>query len=323
MPDVTIRPRTVDDDGQIVDIRNRLRPEFPPVTVELHRHFLATLPPGTYHEQWVAERDGRVVGDATLSKDWWAQDPGVYEGQIRVDPDYRGQGIGRHLDQHILPRVSELGIAKLYSYVQEDDEHARQFAERRGFSPTGRSHRMSRLNVHEANLDGYEGLRERLQSDGLRVATVAEFADDQDFLHALYDLDMLSSQDEPSSERRGSIPFDTWLQHAFTGEGSSPTWSWVVLDGKTPVGMAILRRQGDTSAWNSYTGVHRDYRGRGVARALKLETIEWARQNGVDFIYTGNDIANHRMLSINVRLGYKPLPSGIEVVKHLTPLPPR
>ncbi len=69
--------------------------------------------------------------------------------------------------------------------------------------------------------------------------------------------------------------------------------------------------------WNAYTGVDRAYRGRGVARALKLRTIQWARQNNVDFIYTGNDIANQRMLAINVQLGYEPLPGWVEVVKEL------
>jgi GNAT superfamily N-acetyltransferase len=59
------------------------------------------------------------------------------------------------------------------------------------------------------------------------------------------------------------------------------------------------------------------YRGRGIARALKLKTVEWAREHGVEFIFTANDAQNQRMLSINSSLGYRPLPASIDLVKEL------
>jgi GNAT superfamily N-acetyltransferase len=71
------------------------------------------------------------------------------------------------------------------------------------------------------------------------------------------------------------------------------------------------------AAGNGLTAVDADYRGRGIARALKFKTIEWARENGIETIYTENDLENHRMLAINVSLGYKPLPPEVELVKDL------
>ena len=316
----TIRPRVPDDDGQIVAIRNRIDPEYPPQTVEIFRHFASLVPEGMHSEQWVAEQAGRIVGYALLEQAWWSKTPGVFEGKIRVDPPLWSEGIGAQLYDCLLQRVKELDAQKLYSGIREGDDHAERFVSRRGFTPTGRSHRMSRLDVRQANLDGYEGLEEQLVRSGLQVKTVAEIGmDDEGFLHALHDLDSLSARDVPSSEPFEPAPFDIWLRDALTGPGSSPAWSWVALDGKQPVGVAFLRRQGGNAAFNSYTGVHPAYRGRGVARALKQKTIDWARENGVDYIYTGNDVANQRMLSINIRLGYQPLPAGVEVVKQLTP----
>jgi GNAT superfamily N-acetyltransferase len=88
------------------------------------------------------------------------------------------------------------------------------------------------------------------------------------------------------------------------------------MSGPQPIGLAALHLSGH-AAWNAFTGVDRAYRGKGVARALKVRTVEWARQNGVDYIYTGNDEGNKRMLAINVRLGYEPVAASIEVRKEL------
>lgn len=43
MSPITTRPQTQDDDARVVKINNHLFPEFPPMTVDLYRHFI---------EQW-------------------------------------------------------------------------------------------------------------------------------------------------------------------------------------------------------------------------------------------------------------------------------
>ena len=63
----------------------------------------------------------------------------------------------------------------------------------------------------------------------------------------------------------------------------------------------------------------RAFRGRGVARALKLRTVRWAQENEIQFIDTANDAENARMLAINVRMGYKPLPAREEWLKEYPP----
>jgi GNAT superfamily N-acetyltransferase len=90
-----------------------------------------------------------------------------------------------------------------------------------------------------------------------------------------------------------------------------PEWSWVALDGDRPVGVAYVNRVTETSAGNQFTGVHPDYQGRGIARALKMRVVDWARANGVAWLYTGNDATNTRILEINARMGYTPLPAPI------------
>ncbi len=45
--------------------------------------------------------------------------------------------------------------------------------------------------------------------------------------------------------------------------------------------------------------------------------VDWARTSGITWLYTGNDARNTRMLAINARMGYDPLPSVCACVKAL------
>jgi GNAT superfamily N-acetyltransferase len=67
-----------------------------------------------------------------------------------------------------------------------------------------------------------------------------------------------------------------------------------------------------TTAW---TGVAPEARGRGVARALKLETLRQAIELGVDRVRTENDEENAAILHINEELGYKAVPGDRLYVK--------
>jgi len=53
------------------------------------------------------------------------------------------------------------------------------------------------------------------------------------------------------------------------------------------------------------TGVIREYRGRGIATALKLKVIEFGKKNGYRTIKTWNESSNNPMLAINIKLGFK------------------
>jgi len=66
------------------------------------------------------------------------------------------------------------------------------------------------------------------------------------------------------------------------------------------------------------TGVLRDERGQGIARALKLRTIDYGRANGFREIRTLNDSLNGPMLAINVALGFVREPAWITFGKDLS-----
>ncbi len=316
-PGFSIRPQTEADDVQVIDLYNSLYPEFPAETVEDYRFQVQNwIKQGMAFRRWVAEADGKILGMGMLLE-FRADEPGVAFVDIGVASGSRRRGIGNHLAQRLLEDAKSIPLRSLVGEFLDSHTGSAAFAQNLGFEQNGRGEQLTRLDVRRANLTGFQGLESELEAQGLRVELMADVPMDEEFMHALHELDMTTHRDIPSSFNWAGMDYDEWLEVAINGPGRSPKWAWVVLEGSRPIGMARLRLQANRSATNAYTGVHADYRGRGVARALKNRTIEWCRQNGVDFIFTGNEVENHRMLAINMSLGYELLPRTVEVVRHL------
>jgi predicted GNAT superfamily acetyltransferase len=66
------------------------------------------------------------------------------------------------------------------------------------------------------------------------------------------------------------------------------------------------------------TAVLRDERGKGIAMALKLRTIEYARTQGLRELRTWNASINRPMLAINEALGFVKQPAWITFGKDLS-----
>jgi len=317
---IEIRARNLEDDPAILEIRNEAADPFPPMTLEEYRYNAdpANSPPGAVQERYVAILDGRAVGIYVVADAFFLDRPHTFTANIGVGAANRRRGIGSRLYDHMLERVKAHEGNRIYCFISEAESEAVQFAKNRGFTTTGRANRMSRLDVEKANLDnGYQGIVERLEAEGIMFRTISEVGmENEPVLRAIHAMAYESARDIPSSEEFSAIPFEVW-QKWITSPGNSPDQGWVAFDGDRPVGIAVLSRRGKDGGFNNYTGVDREYRGRGIARALKVKTLDWSRANGVRWIFTGNDVDNSRMLAINVRLGYEPLPMEVEMVKDL------
>ena len=81
-----------------------------------------------------AEADGVVVGFAVL---WFSADEGEL-GDLAVDPEQRGRGIGRTLLDRSIEEARLRGAGTLYLEVRESNEAARLLYESAGFETVGR-----------------------------------------------------------------------------------------------------------------------------------------------------------------------------------------
>jgi mycothiol synthase len=314
--DLTIRACGREDDERYVAMLNAIVGERAPQTLEEHRHFVNSLPARSQYGELVAEK-GEVVGHVSWARRIYTTDKDTFWLDILVDRDLWGRGIGSALDTQAMQRLRDLGARKVYVHAREDIPEGERFAARRGFVPTGHGDRISKLDVRHANLERSQEAAKRVEASGIRIATLADLTVDDHLLEALRALDEETSRDIPGEENHQAGPLEEWKQW-LDEPGMRPDTFWLAMDGERPVAMAPLQIRTAGFADNAYTCVARSYRGRGIARALKLRGIEWARENGVHSIVTGNDPANEPMLAVNIDLGYQMLPRYIEMVKTLS-----
>jgi len=79
--------------------------------------------------------------------------------------------------------------------------------------------------------------------------------------------------------------------------------------------MTAKRQPLDGSTW--IIGVGREYRGRGIGTAIKVEALSRAKARGLRALVTTNDEPNKAMREINATLGYQPLPARVQLEKPL------
>ena len=264
----------------------------------------------------------RVAGVGSFDTAWWTGQPGIYAVDVRVDPGHARQGIGTRLYDALRSRLLQQGAARLTGWVRADTADGRCFAVKLGFRETGQVVQEYRLEVAAADTRTFDGIEERLGAEGLRIASLADLGtEDTAFLQALQRL-WADSGDEPPDPDGLRRSFDSWRRSVVDGAGLSPETHWVALDGdaaasRRPVGMTFLKQLSDDAFENDYTGVASTHRGRGIATALKLRALSWARGRGVRWFHTSSEVSNMAMIRINTRLGYRSGARRLEVGRDL------
>ena len=90
---------------------------------------------------------------------------------------------------------------------------------------------------------------------------------------------------------------------------------WIARVDGTLAGMSVLAyptAEGGvvSTAW---TGIAREFRGRGLARTLKLVSLAQAIELGVTRVRTDNDSMNAPILHLNEALGYVEVPGHVKL----------
>ena len=161
-----------------------------------------------------------------------------------------------------------------------------------------------------------EAARDRMRSEGIELMTLAKW-DDPDRYQKLHELHEHMRQDIPHTQPVLPQTLEDFLHRAESPGTPADRW-WLALDGARPVAMSYLTYPPVRGfVWTDFTGTHRQYRGRGIARAVKLQTLAQAYDLGVPEVRTDNDSENAPMLHINETLGYTPQPGYVSFVKRL------
>jgi mycothiol synthase len=315
---IIFRPFDYSDEDYryIVDLRNELFPNQP-ASVEEYRHSDNVSEKKYLRERYVGEQEGAPVCSILLMEPFWSLEPGKYLWGYNLNPQLHGQGLEEQIYQFVMGKLSRFDLKKLITSAREDEVEKQNLYANHGFRKTMR-YPNSFLEIASFDPSPYKGLREKLESEGIEVATAAELSErDPGFFRKWYDFDWEISKDIPYPDEFTREPFEQFLKW-FDGPSYYPEAVFFALEGGELVGTSQLWKNGATEKLlnTGLTGVVRSHRRRRIATMLKVEAIEFARKQGAEAIQTDNE-ENNPMFQLNLQLGYKPAPAWLDFEKIL------
>jgi mycothiol synthase len=247
----------------------------------------------------LARVDGDVVG-CGLCAAYPGSEKAFPFSDATVVPTARRQGVGTALLQAVSARARELGAEGLQGEVREDDEVSIRFVEKRGFVEIERQKEvildLTRTAVQEPRVP-----------EGIAIVSRAERPDLE---RGEYELSQHAVRDIPGLDSTVEETFEEWRAFKIERPGVDPELCFLALAGEELVGSAEIVVISGT-AYHGLTAVARDWRGRGIAEALKRTQIEAAGRRGFAKLVTESQQDNAPMRRLNEKLGYEPVPGTI------------
>jgi len=275
------------------------------------------------HPEWVRERfllesDGRPVGFAFRGHRWWDRPTGRFAfNEVRAIPEGRDPSRLNPVYERLEGANVDDGAQILGTRVREGFDWDIAVLESRGYrrDRLSKAWELDLAGNREALLDARRRSREAMRRQGIELLTEAAAADPE-MLSRLHLLNEETSQDVPSTVPHEPVSFEEFA-HWGASPDLHPDRSWLACDGDQVVAWSFLKYPRVGRVWTGYTCSARSHRGRGIARAVKMETLGQAIELGVGSVRTDNDEQNGPMLHINETLGYHRVPGFVSYLKEV------
>jgi hypothetical protein len=315
-----LRPATLADADNVADLETARTPDEPRDPAMLR--FRWTSPPaGEVFTRMLAERDGSPIAFLFAGHMPWGETPKRF-GSMRVvlHPKIWTEAhyvqLAEAGEAWLRAEGGEIGVVRVQANIDNDI----RMLERRGYREVRRG-RIWELDLiaHRARLlaGAAEG-RERMRKQGVSILTL-DRDNDPDRLTKLYEMSTKGELDIPTTVPMHTMSFDEWHRLWFDNPGTRADRFWIAREGDAIVGLSAIEYPPTRGRpWTAFTTTARSVRGRGIARALKYETIAQAIDLGVEKIRTQNDGENAPILHINAQMGYEPIDPLLELHRELT-----
>jgi GNAT superfamily N-acetyltransferase len=320
MDELRLREATLDDAAFSADVYSAVFPARP--TDPVMERYWWEQPDDTYvARRWIVQRGGRDVGVAYFDHPAWARLQ-VPHGDVGGDlvPEFRARASLAAILAEMERRLVADGAKRVAARANEDDEVRIAAILDRGFREDRRGRRwLLDLRENRERIDAMTAeCRQRMRVEGIQLLTLDRDAD-PDKYRKVWRMNEEAVQDVPTTLPNVEESFEDtmrWLR----APGMHEDRFWIAREDDTIVGVSVLEfppvRGIVGTAW---TATARRVRGRGIARALKCETLTQAIALGVDRVRTGNDGANDPILHINATMGYRPWVGSINFLKDVAP----
>jgi GNAT superfamily N-acetyltransferase len=316
-----VREATPADYPALVAIGKSSYPDYAE-TVEEWRHWDKTWDHDKYFKLRVVALDGdRVVGYGQVNHMRWAFVPTKYRVDVTVMPSERRRGHGTALYDELVAAVTRRDGQTLAATAKESMTDGVRFLTKRGYREVKLDWE-SRLFVEGFDFARFATADDRVAGQGIRIATLAdEMQRDPAALQKAFDVHEDCRMDIPSVDPPTRRTFDEFRRDDVDAPSALLDAFFIAIDKRDGryLGVSNMFRSLDdpTFLWQGITGVRRDARGKGVAMALKLRTVRYAIDRGIEHIKTWNDVHNKPMLSINEAMGFNRQPAWVSYEKDL------
>jgi GNAT superfamily N-acetyltransferase len=316
MGELGFRDATLDDAAFAADVYTLVHPTRP--TDPVVERYWWEQPDDTFVvRRWIVGHDGRDIGVAAFDHPAWARlrEPhGEIGGELL--PDERRPETLRDLLAEMERRLVAEGAKRVAVRANEDDAVRIAAILGRGFREDRRGRRWI-LDLAE-NRERIAAMtaqsRDRMRAEGIRMLTLDQDPDPDRF-RKLWRMNEEATQDVPTTLPNVEESFEDtmrWLR----APNMRDDRFWIAREGDEIVGGSVLGYPPVRGmVGTEWTATARSVRGRGIARALKCETLLQAIALGVDRVRTGNDGANDPILHINASMGYLPWVGNINFLK--------
>jgi mycothiol synthase len=314
----SFRPATIDDAELAADVMTASYPDLPedPVVTrhrwEHPRHKWSTA-------RFLAELHGRPIAFVGWSHGPWERSPErLCHVEVWLDKASLDLDLLSSLWTWVSAAAETEGAHVLEAYAVEDEPEMLAALDRLGYQ-RDRIEKVWELNLQAHGRRLVAEAKETgalAHSAGIELLTLAGWTD-PDALRKLHSLSEATHQDVPTTFTLPAEAYENFVERISSPDKPHDRF-WVARRGERPVAMSFLRFppvRGDV--WTGYTCSDREFRGRGLARAVKLQTLAQAVELGVPRVLTGNDSENGAMLHINETLGYDRRPGFVSLIKRV------
>lgn len=262
-------------------------------------------------KQWfirTAKLDGQVVGILEICDAGNASSATL---RIIVEPEFRGQGIGTRLLNEVLqnPMFTD---RKVFVQCRDSDELSQQYVVKLGFQKDAHVFE-SWINPQDFDLQPFQRYIDRVLEGGLRIATMAELGDTEENRYRMWEIEHITDLDIPGLDPDQMPTWEDARKSWFTASWFDPAGEIVVLDGDRWVGASACAEISPGVCWYvQHTCVLKEYRGRGIATAVKALATQSAKERGATHLRANNHSENHAVLAISKKFNFQPEPGWFE-----------
>lgn len=296
MSTLTTRPLQSDSDwNEVLAIRAKLHPEFPVSRAEYESEDKMFKDKVLYRNT-ILQGD-RVVGMLVFAEAFWYSDPNGFTGRVAALPD--DLETFEFGFKKLLELAEKHNASKVHSGIEDRRPKIVALAESFGWK-TKMAQKVSRLDL--ANFNKEVG---QLDYEIINLHELKKRRPDT-WLHDYWRLDMDLLRDVPMTGEfvEDTIEFfEQFMDHpGFSHDGLLfAVMPDGTLAGTTSLSPSLIDPKVGITA---LTGVRREFRRRGIAKALKTKSLLWGREQGIEFVMTDNEEKNPMYL-LNEELGFR------------------